>query len=77
MICEICGHNRFVAEKAERSYRVQGQWVVIEGVPCQVCERCGAANFTAEVAEQVRQMVHQPHQSSRFVKAELLEFHAA
>lgn len=77
MICEVCGHDRFVARGVERSYHVKGQWVVVEGIPSQVCERCGAANFTAAVAEQVRQMIHQPHKSGRFVQAELLDFHAA
>jgi HTH-type transcriptional regulator / antitoxin MqsA len=77
MICDVCGCDKFRVESVNETFRVEDRVFVVENIPAQVCERCGEAIFAADVAEQVRRLIHGPHQPIRVLSAEVLSYRAA
>ena len=77
MTCDVCGNEKFRDAMSDETFNVNGQLIVVEKIPSQICERCGEANFSAHVAEAVRKLVNGPHQPTRVVRAEVLEYRAA
>jgi HTH-type transcriptional regulator/antitoxin MqsA len=77
MICAVCGQAGFHSAFVTRTFTVDGKLLVVEGIPAEICDRCEAASFSAEVGEQLRRLIHEPHQPVRLIQAEVLAFHAA
>jgi len=76
-MCEKCGRTTFRSEEVTKTFTVGDKLIVVEGIPAEICDNCGEASFSAGVAERLRRLVHEPHQPTRVIQAEVLQFHAA
>ena len=43
---------------SKSSCRIDGQYVLVGGIPAAVCVRCGEQAFSRETIEKVRTMIH-------------------
>ena len=77
MKCQVCGGEKFRAAKVSETFRIVEKLFVVEGIPAEVCEQCGEAVFGGDVAEQVRRLIHGPHETVRELRAEVVAFRAA
>jgi HTH-type transcriptional regulator/antitoxin MqsA len=77
MTCNVCGNESFHPAAVSETFKENSGLVVVENIPASVCDRCGETNFSAEVAEAVRRLVNGPHQATRVIQAEVLEYRAA
>ena len=51
--CNFCGNKNFKNKYIQYVYRHQGQFLVMENVPCEECEYCGEQYFEAEVLKKI------------------------
>ena len=77
MTCDVCGHTVFHSAQVSKTFTIEGKVMIVEGIPAELCDACGEASFNADVAERVRRLVHEPHQPTRVIEAEVLQFNAA
>ena len=56
--CAVCHAEENREALVDEVFRVDGQYVLVGGIPAVVCGRCGEQTFSRETAEKVRRMVH-------------------
>ena len=52
-ICNFCGNKNFREKHVQYVYRHDGQFLVVNNVPCEECEYCGEQYFKAEVLSKI------------------------
>lgn len=52
-VCNFCGNKNFREEKVQYIYKHDGQFMVVNDVPCEQCEYCGEQYFKAEVLKKI------------------------
>ena len=72
-ICSFCGNKNLKETHVQYIYRHDGQFLVVNGVPCEECEYCGEQYFKAEVLKKIekefREIYFSGKRSKREVKA--------
>ena len=72
--CAVCNAKESRDELVEDVFRVDGRYVLVEGVPAVVCARCGEQSFSRETAERVRLMVHGEAEATTSVPMQVFDF---
>ena len=72
--CDACQAEEYRDESMAEVFRIDGQYVLVEGVPCMVCLRCGEQSFSRETAEKVRLLVHGQTEATSLVPMRVYEF---
>ena len=72
--CSVCHGEDGREELADEVFRVDGQYVLVDGVPSTVCDRCGERSFTRETTEKVRQLVHGRVPAAKSIPMRVYEF---
>ena len=72
--CNVCGGTAFHENAVEEVFHVDGQVVMVEGIPARICDRCGDATFSRETTEAVRRMVHGESRPKRTVNVNVFAF---
>lgn len=52
-ICNFCGNKSFRNKHVQYIYRHNGQFLIVENVPCEECEYCGEQYFKSEVLKKI------------------------
>jgi len=52
-ICNFCGNKNFKEKKIQYIYRHNGQFLIVNDVPCEECEFCGEQYFKAETLKKI------------------------
>lgn len=52
-VCNFCGNKNFREKSVQYIYRHDGQFLVVNNVPCEECEFCGEQYFKAEVLKKI------------------------
>jgi len=52
-ICNFCGNKSFRNKRVQYIYRHNGQFLIVENVPCEECEYCGEQYFKSEVLKKI------------------------
>lgn len=55
--CAVCHVEKNREALVDEGFRVDGQYVLVGGIPAVVCGRCGEQTFSRETAEKVRLMI--------------------
>ena len=76
-LCLVCGCTDFRDGTVTQTLRAGDRIFVIENVPALVCVRCEEPQLEAGVADRIRRLVHEPHEATRTIPAEVLEYNAA
>ena len=72
--CDVCGCREFRKEAVDNVLHIDGEYVLVRGIPARVCERCGEHTFSADDVETVRVMVHEGPRADEFVQMQVLRF---
>ncbi len=72
--CPVCQLKEGRQELVNEVFLVDGQYVLVRGIPATVCVRCGEMSFSAETVERVRLMTRGDSAPSGFVATKVLEF---
>jgi YgiT-type zinc finger domain-containing protein len=56
--CAVCRGNDVLEETLDRAYRINGEHVIVYGIPATVCVNCGEVSFSIEDIEKVGEMLH-------------------
>ena len=57
VVCPVCSANESREELVDEVFCIEGQYVLVGGIPAEVCVRCGEQSFSRETAERVRMLV--------------------
>jgi YgiT-type zinc finger domain-containing protein len=52
-VCNFCGNKNFREKQVQYIYRHNGQFLVVNNVPCEECEFCGEQYFKAIVLKKI------------------------
>ena len=55
--CLVCHEENSRTELVEEILKINGHYVLVEGVPATVCQRCGERTFSREAVERMRSIV--------------------
>ena len=55
--CLVCNATESREEPVDEVFCIEGQYVLVGGIPAEVCVRCGEQSFSRETAEKVRLLV--------------------
>ena len=55
-------------------FRIDGQCVLVGGIPAAVCARCGEQAFSRETVEKVRSIVHGEAKATKPVPMQVFDF---
>ena len=72
--CDVCGNESFHARQVDESFHIDGQLVMVEGIPAHVCGRCGDATFDRQTTEAVRGMLHGDSRPTRHMNVDVFAF---
>ncbi len=72
--CAACQSEECREELVEEVFKVDGQYVLVGGVPSMVCLRCGEQTFSSETAERVRLLVHGEVEATKLISMRVYEF---
>ncbi len=51
--CNFCGNQQLVATTTQYTYKRDGQYLIVDDVPCTQCSYCGEAYFEARVLKKI------------------------
>ena len=75
--CHICGSVDFEERRVEYIYRRDGEYLVVQNVPCEVCLHCGERYYQGEVLLSIERRFRAIHdrqvkpQSQRLIPVEV------
>ena len=72
--CDVCHGVETREELVDAMFRIEGQDVMVDGVPAVVCGQCGERTFSCETAEKVRLMVHGEGKAARTRSVQVFRF---
>ena len=72
--CIVCNAGESLTESVEEVLKVDGRYVLVDGVPSTVCRRCGERSFSRETTEKVRLLVHGQAKASKSIPMQVYEF---
>ncbi len=52
-VCNFCGNKNFLEKQVQYIYRHNGQFLVVNNVPCEECEYCGEQYYKASVLKKI------------------------
>ena len=73
-VCPACRFTESREDTVDEVFCIDGEYVLVRGIPATVCVRCGEASFSAETAERVRLMARGNSAPSGFITTKVLEF---
>ena len=73
-ICSACHFTESREDQVEEVFCINGEYVLVRGIPATVCVRCGEMSFSAETVERVRLMTRGDSAPSGFISTKVLEF---
>ena len=51
--CDFCGNKNFREKRVQYVYKHDGQFLIVNNVPCEECEYCGEQYFKAEALKKI------------------------
>ena len=74
--CAVCHAEENREALVDEGFRVEGQYVLVGGIPAVVCGRCGEQTFSRETAEKVRLMIHGEAKATTSIPLQIFRFAA-
>ncbi len=70
--CNFCGHRHVKETLTQYTYKHNGKWLIVDGVPCEQCEFCGEQYFTASVLEKIEADFIEVYSARRKARSEMV-----
>ena len=71
-ICHFCGNIHFKETHVQYIYRHDGQFLIVNNVPCVECEFCGEQYFEARILKKIEQDFQEIHIQGKKAEHEIL-----
>jgi YgiT-type zinc finger domain-containing protein len=52
-VCNFCGNKNFSNKRGQYTYRRDGNYLIVNHVPCEQCEYCGEQYFEAQTLKKI------------------------
>ena len=72
--CAVCHAKECRDELMTELFQLDGQYVLVEGIPADVCARCGEESFSSGTTEKIRLLVHSRAESTNSIAMPVFEF---
>ena len=72
--CAACHAKEGREESVDEVFCVDGQYVLVGGIPAVVCARCGEQAFSRDTVERVRAMVHGEAKATSSISMQVFDF---
>ena len=72
--CVVCDATESREELVDEVFCIEGQYVLVGGIPAEVCVRCGEQSFSRESAERVRLLVQDETEAEEVVPMRVYDF---
>ena len=72
--CAVCHAKECRDQLVTEPFQIDGQYVLVEGIPALVCARCGEESFSSGTTEKIRLLVHSQAESTNSIAMPVLEF---
>ena len=72
--CAVCHANESRDELVTELFQIDGQYVLVRGIPAAVCVRCGEESFSIDTTERIRLLVHGQAESTKSNVMPVFEF---
>ncbi len=72
--CHVCGSTEGRQELVDEVFQIDGEFVLVEGIPATVCVRCGETIFSREAAERVRRLVREKRSPLKSVQVNVFAY---
>ena len=59
--CSFCGHRELESRETQYIYRHDGQFLIVDDVPCLQCSYCGEQYFEARVLKGIEKKFDELH----------------
>jgi YgiT-type zinc finger domain-containing protein len=69
--CNFCGNSNFSDKNVQYIYKHDGNFLIVNNVPCEECEHCGEQYFKAEVLKKIEKDFDDIYLSGKTVKNEI------
>ena len=73
-VCPVCHAEEGREERVDEVFQIDGQYVLVGGIPAEVCARCGEQAFSRETVEKIRLMVRGEAKANRSVPMQVFDF---
>ena len=70
-VCNFCGNKNSRDTKVQYIYRHDGQFLIVNDVPCEQCEYCGEQYFKAEVLKKIEDDFNQVYTNHKKAEKEI------
>lgn len=70
-VCNFCGNKNFREKIVQYIYRHDGQYLLVNNVPCEECEYCGEQYFKAAVLKKIEKDFEAIYSSGKRAKDEV------
>ena len=72
--CPACNSSESRVELVEETFKIDGRYILVDGVPSEVCRQCSERSFSRETTEKVRRLVRSGATPQKFVSMPVYEF---
>ena len=73
-VCPVCHAEESREERVDEVFRIDGQCVLVGGIPAVVCAQCGEQAFSGQTVEKVRSIVHGEAKATKPVPMQAFDF---
>ena len=70
-MCNFCGNKTFKEVKVQYICKHDGQFMIVNDVPCEQCEYCGEQYFKSNVLKKIENDFVKVHSNRKKVKEEI------
>ncbi len=70
-LCHFCGNQTFTERHVQYTYQRNGQFLIVNEVPCEQCDSCGEQYFQARVLTLIEKEFEAIHYRGKKVSREL------
>ena len=70
-VCNFCGNKNFREKIVQYIYRHDGQYLLVDNVPCEECEYCGEQYFKTAVLKKIEKDFEAIYSSGKMAKGEV------
>ena len=70
----LCPAEESREERVDEVFCIDGQYILVGGIPAAICARCGEQAFSREAVEKIRSMVHSEAKAAKSVSMQVFDF---
>ena len=71
--CAVCHAKERREELVTEVFQIDGQYVLVDGIPVVVCARCVEESFSRDTTEKIRLLVHGQTESTKSIAMPVFE----